>query len=438
MAYYVYAPNRMTGSSFWVDLLGWPDNAPAGYDAYCHYLLSWKLADPLGNEIPCTIDYSHANGTVPAYDGQDGKKWVGYLPAYLHVMLQAEVPVGNDYTFTFAIECVGMLQPLGSGTTQEIVCPIFWGQVQPLAMNYHTPEIPGLAQWQQKMVELADKWAPVILDPNNNLGDNNWYYDVPSTYWQIGDYLQKANKYAAVALESERRYEDYLLSCQPPGGVAVWNVFPRGLRQTFERTQEQHWVDSMEKLTSAGWVAQGGNPDPTSMRETAYACSTWTELCQVDASNMKMLEQTVDFLLGQFNLLYVQQLNKGQGMVNEPAFFGLAAQALIDYFDLTRDKRIPQALETACEYMWYAAVNADTGYTRYDIFDPHTEWFTSLNLLMVNAWGFMYGITGNDLYRQQGDILFAHVFDDGNYQWQPKQFAQIFRRSIDYVTRWRA
>ena len=113
-------------------------------------------------------------------------------------------------------------------------------------------------------------------------------------------------------------------------------------------------------------------------------------------------------------------------------------QSLIDYYDLVPDGRIPEAMAGACAWLWDHAVDAQSGWVKYDAFAPATPWHTDLNGMLVNAWGFLYNVTGDDLYRQQGDILFEHIWDEGGYSWSPKQFAQIWRRSCDYVTRWRA
>lgn len=444
MAYKVYAPNRINGRSTWIDVVGGgADTTPPGHEAYCTYLTGYRLVDQHGVEIPCEVQFSFLNGSEPAYIGIDGLPWISYLPAYLNLMLpDAVMQSGADCNFHFTLNCVPAHQPLETGGVEEIVVPILVAPT-PLRAAALRP-IPGLDLWEEHMLELANHWMPQILDPNNTLGDSNWYYDVASTYWQISDYMGRSNAYAEPALASITRYEQYLLTANPPGCAAVWAVFPRGLRQTYERTQEAHWADSLRLMTSGGWVAYGGNPDPSSMRETAYSSDVWRELLYLDAGDTAMLEKSVEFLLGQLNLLFAQETGKGQGMVCEPFMFGLAAQSLIDYFDMTGDDRIPEALIAATRYIWDHGVDEKTGYVMYDLWTPgginhdNEVAYTSLNPMMYNAWGFLFHTTGDDLYRQQGDILFEHQFDDGGYSWSPKQFAQVYRRSIDYVTRWRA
>lgn len=427
----------VSASELWVTVNGWPTNAPPGFDAYCHYLTDWQLIDSFGNPIPgCTVDYSYQNGIQPAHDGIDGKKWVGYMPAYLHLKLpEMEQPFGH-YKFQFTLNCIPAgWTSLEGGGIQTLDVPVFVAQHPRPVHSDSTHPIPGLDRWQAVMVELADKWAPQLLDPANVLGESNWYYDIASTYLEINRYL-KTDRYFEVAQVSARRYADYLTS---NGGVpAPWCVFPRGLRQMYQSTQDSSWCELLKGITKGGWVAYGGSPDPMLMRETAYALAEWLELTWIGASDPVMIERGIGYSLTQLNKLFVQELGRNQGMVCEPFFAGLMMQSLIDAYEIKPDERIPPALTTVCNWLWENAVDGKTGYSKYDAFTPTTDWYTGLNPLMYNAWAFLYSVTGQDVWRQQGDILFEHTFDDQAYSWSPKQFGQIYRRSIDYVTKWRA
>lgn len=442
MAYTCFGPNRIASSTeaFFTVEGGWPPGTPEGFDDYCHYLVGWELVNWLGEVVPdCKVEMSFQfGGSQPAWTGIDGKPWVNFPPIFLRLILPKTVlPLGN-YTFRFTMECTPWnATALGVGGIQTIEMPLFIAQM-PLAVSFTRPPIPGLEQWREKMIQLADRWAaPIMLWPNNDLGEANWFYDVASTYLQIGNYIKNATLYFPAAIQSARAYRRHLTEdLNPPGAAAPWNVFARGLRQMYQATQDPSWMETAKLLVNSGWVAVGGNTHPNYMRETAYAASTWTELEWFNHSNRHLLERAVTYLLSQLNLLCVQQFGK-PGTICQPFFFGLASQALIDYYDLVPDPRIPSELAIMTQFIWTQAVNQYNGFVRYDIYDPNTEWHTGLNPLMYNAWGFLYGLTGNDLYRQQGDILFEHQFDDGNSQWGPKQFAQMYCRSIDYVTRWR-
>jgi hypothetical protein len=432
--YYAVASTRtVTGSDLWITVDGHPVDTPPGYEDYVHSLTSWQLLDGAGNVVDgCTVDYSWQNGMEPAYDGFTGK-WIGYMPGFLHLILPERDLAFGAYRFRFLMECIPVGQQ--SGAAQTVDVPVFIAQHQtPLGYN-NTHPIPGRDRWEQEMVAVADKWAPQILDPDNALGENNWYYDIASTYLEINRYL-KTDRYFEVAMASAKRYADYLIECN--GGAAPWCVFPRGLRQMYQSTQDRSWVDVLASLRNSGWVRTAGSPDPMLMRETAYALDYWREMTWVGGGDEVMLERAVSYSLTQLNKLFIQEWGRADGMICEPFFAGLMMQALIDYYEIMPDERIPPAIATTCQWIWEIAVDGATGYVKYDAFKPTTDWFTGLNGLMCNAWGFLYAVSGDDIWRQQGDILFQHMWDDHAYDWSPKQFAQCFRRTIDYVTRWRA
>lgn len=439
--YSVMCPNRVRPTDLWINLIG---SADTEINPQAIYLANWNVLDwnELSVKESLWIEMSYGNGALPANIGIDGKPWVNYTPAYIHLMFTSPLPQG-DYTIRLEIVTISpYATSLEGGERQVILIPIFITQ-PPIRLIYPKIPIPGLNRWRDQMIILGNKWAPGIEDPTEPWGDATWYWDMAGAMWDCSEYIGgggykgQSNVYHEAALGAARSYKKYLEMNN--GQPAVWAVYPRGLRMTYERTQDGSWIDAIKGMTAGGWVAVGGNPDPSSMRETAFACDTWRELWFTEAADSRMLDRSVNFLLGQFNLLYVQQYGKGEGMVNEPMFFGAAAQALTDYFDMVdEDERIPESLIAATQYIWQRAVNGETGYTLYDIFDPNSPQYTGLNTMMTNAWGFLYKLTGDQMYREQGDILFSHVFDDGNFEWSPKQFSQIYHRSIDYVTRWRA
>jgi hypothetical protein len=300
--------------------------------------------------------------------------------------------------------------------------------------------VPNLALWQSMMTQLADNWGGQIVNPTNTLGEGNWYYDLARVFWQVNDYLQ-TTKYTSMALASAKAYMDYLSSSWPGGGPSGWTVFPRGLRMTWERTQDSQYLNALRSLKNACWVAYGGDPDCVYARETAYAAMTWVELSKAGQGTDPRLAQCVEFLLSHVDQLFVQERGRVSDIpLDEPFFFGLLAEALIDWFDMTSDPRVIQALKTGCDYLWNHGVDPATGMVLYDLWKPTGDRFCSLNLLMVNAWGFLWRVTGDALYRDQGDILFQHFNDDpgGGITWSSKMFAQNYRSSFDYVQKYRS
>lgn len=441
-----YAPDRaISASNFFVTITGAADDLPPGYEAYCTYLMDWELIASDGQKVAIAdVAYSFGNVLTPAYDGQEGKKWTLYTPMFLDVTLSAEGRTAGQCTFRFTLSTIGNTQSLTDGVVQTLEVPVTIAQA-PLEVRYNTGHaIPGLTSWEEKMIEVADKWEAQLLDPHNTWGDDNWYYDICSTYLEVGKYIHNSERYWDVAYHAACAYRDYLMNGQTPGAAAPWAVFPRGMRQMYMATRDDQWLDALRSLKNSGWTMAPGSTDPALMRETAYATAVWLELEWVDSGDRALLERGITFLLGQFNLLCAQNFGKGKGMPCQPFFFGLAMQTLIDYYDFVADPRIPQSLMGTCAWLWENAVDARSGYVLYDVWSEggvnhdNEKAYTGLNPLMYNGWGFLYNLTGDNQWRRQGDILFEHQFADGAYSWSPKQFAQTYRRSTDYVTRWRA
>ena len=66
--------------------------------------------------------------------------------------------------------------------------------------------------------------------------------------------------------------------------------------------------------------------------------------------------------------------------------------------------------------------------------------FYELNDLVATAYAWYWNLTGIDIYRIEGDLLFQHDTDSSpvdDVTWNGKIFSQTFRWSFDYV-RWRS
>jgi hypothetical protein len=60
---------------------------------------------------------------------------------------------------------------------------------------------------------------------------------------------------------------------------------------------------------------------------------------------------------------------------------------------------------------------------------------TTLNNLVAPAFAWYWRLTGDDIYRERGDDMFAHVFQDGD-PYYAKQWSQVYYWSWDFVA-WR-
>src|SRR5450759_5965043 len=116
---------------------------------------------------------------------------------------------------------------------------------------------------------------------------------------------------------------------------------------------------------------------------------------------------------------------------------GILASGLIDYYEYTvahgvPDYRIPPAVKQTMGWLWANAIITDPkdslyGHAYYfpPLFhgyklEPHTGITTTrlrlgavyagLNDLFSPVWAWYYNLTGDDKYRQQGDVLWSHGF----------------------------
>jgi hypothetical protein len=115
---------------------------------------------------------------------------------------------------------------------------------------------------------------------------------------------------------------------------------------------------------------------------------------------------------------------------------GLAAEALINYYDATHDSRIPPVLQMAADQMWTQSWDPTSRSFRYYNGDGTSSPSLDLNLLIAPLYGWVFQQTGFQGYRDMGDQIFnAGVpgagLDGG------KQFSQNYHWSDKYVE-WRS
>ena len=120
----------------------------------------------------------------------------------------------------------------------------------------------------------------------------------------------------------------------------------------------------------------------------------------------------------------------------QPFMVALAAEALIQYWDVSHDPRIPPLLQLAADQIWSTSFETSCNCFRYYNDSPVDGTWTAsswdLNLLIAPLYGWVYQQTGAQVYRDQGDQIFnagvAGAWLDGG-----KQFSQNYRWSAKYV-----
>jgi chitodextrinase len=119
----------------------------------------------------------------------------------------------------------------------------------------------------------------------------------------------------------------------------------------------------------------------------------------------------------------------------QPFMVGLACEALIQYYEQSRDPRVPPAIKAALDALWDWAWVAEDKSFFYESTGDTTQGAPDLNMLIAPAFGWLYTMTGDPTYQQRGDLIFEGGVL-GSWLGGGKQFSQNYRWSPDYV-KWR-
>jgi hypothetical protein len=269
-----------------------------------------------------------------------------------------------------------------------------------------------------------------------------WNYDGGRVYEQIDSYT------AQHGVANHPRWQHCALTILDPYRQFILNnnaalqgpaIFPYGMLMNYLRTSDSTDNQAINLLATADpFWPRGGWVDPYWMRETAYQDDVWIAAEMMGHARYPLLSRSIDRLIGQLD----QYANQKFEM--HPFMAGIALEALINWYEMnalenTPDQRIPLVVKSVLDALWrdwYLPNNYCLLYNRYSI--PNQYYFTELNDLVAPAYAWYWSKTGDSTYLDEGDLLFAHTFDNpGAYTWSGKQFTQIYKWSFDYVG-WRS
>ena len=103
----------------------------------------------------------------------------------------------------------------------------------------------------------------------------------------------------------------------------------------------------------SAFAVLGGHPSDKLIRETAFIVEAYLEAERVGEPRNPKLGQAAGYLLNDFQRLFAT----GGYKLHQPFFDGLAAEALIDYYEVTHDSRVPPAIKLMVDGLW------DKGYS---------------------------------------------------------------------------
>jgi hypothetical protein len=287
----------------------------------------------------------------------------------------------------------------------------------------------GLAQWEAHMLTYGKTHCTTPAGGPAWEGAP-WYYDGTRVYFQIADYT-KDPKWNACANALDVLYQQY---CMRAGGIPAWHIFPQGLAMGFLRNgTAADKTALLDLLTNnlpnfqnvalvIGWL---------SSREISYALETHLAAESIGNPRHPNFQNCVEVLLGHFDQWFV---SKTAGYV-QPFMVALGCEALIGYWDSTKDPRVPPLIQLAADSLWSKSWDAaSNSFFYYEDGKPPVP-SPDLNLLIVPIYGWVFQHTGQQAYRIKGDSIFNEGVS-GAYLTGGKQFSQNYRWSGKYVE-WR-
>lgn len=357
----------------------------------------------------------------------------------IHIVTSQDTPTGE---YTLRIKAVSEKTKVERMATRSIKVDPVPAPLPKVAVKSNPP-IPLLERWVKQMVTYGAKHCEGdIIEKRGTWEGNVWYYDGQRACFQIADYTQDP-KWLEAAEKVERVYRDgYVLKNN--GGTTGYRIFPHGLFEDFKRTGDELSKKAALLLsTRAAYTNRGGGVSTRLSRETAYCLNAYMVAEDLGASRHPKFDHALDYALGHMDQWFVSKNfleNNLEGSM-PPFMVGLTSEALIQYYEKTKDPRIPHVVRTAMDWLWENAwVEDDESfyYRNKQPCQPATEPLkgaADLNLLIAPAFAWLYHLTGDPEYRERGDKVFVGgvkgAWLDGG-----KQFTQSYRWSFDYV-KWR-
>jgi hypothetical protein len=215
-----------------------------------------------------------------------------------------------------------------------------------------------------------------------------------------------------------------------------WN-FTHGLRMDYQRTKDQKSREAVLLMAQHAAFARDETPLDASRpeaasREVAYAIMSYLDAEQLGAPRRERLAMLLDQALGHLDQWFVQKSSPDWA----PFMFGLTAEALISYHtQIEQEPRILAALQRSTDALWKTAWLPEGEAFFYRADNPK-DVAPDLNLLVAPIFAWLYLQTGDAIYRDRGDQVFAGGVLHAHIDASQKHFNQSYRWSFDYLN-WR-
>lgn len=303
------------------------------------------------------------------------------------------------------------------------------------------PPIPQRALWESNMITYGRVHCnPAAIAAAQTWEGGVWYYDGMRVYHQIAEYT-KDPSWLQCAEYVRAVYRGYVLANK--GMVPGRRVFAHGLYLDLLRTGDSASGSAVRLLaTRSAYAYNAGSKDFNLSRETAHLISAFIIAEKVGQPLPANLAKAVGFALGHLDAWTVSKT----ASYIQPYLVGLTMEALIDYYERTRDVRIVPAIRRAADFLWDTQWLSETRSFRYLSCKPGARYAecateqgknaADLNLLIAPAFAWLYRRTGDQRYLLRGDAIFEGGVLGTDFLSGGKQFTQNYRWSFDYV-RWR-
>jgi hypothetical protein len=264
-----------------------------------------------------------------------------------------------------------------------------------------------------------------------------WFYN-DETFFEIAKYTGDST-WANCGMAIARLMRDKFLALGPTAVQGIF-YFPWTLVAAFRWTGDPSYKEAVASIADKGNNFRGDTRDLFA-REHAFAFERRLARREVTGEEDYNLQNFADAAIG---MLYVNAAQSAERTFNEPFITGLLMRPLIRWYMVSHDERVPAVIKMTLDTLWDKWYDKSTHRLLYNTDPPGVRCWgngcgtttgTGLNNLVSPAFAWYWRLTGDDIYRERGDDLFAHVWADGN-PYFAKEWSQGFYWSWDFV-RWR-
>lgn len=345
--------------------------------------------------------------------------------------------------------------------------------------------ISGLSTFISDMTRLGNLWDSIpgggfCFSPST---ENNtcatFYYDGCWNYLRFHDYTNEVpgGPFITFATEAGGLCDAY--ASQVNSGLVTqgWHVFPHGMEKAYQVTGQAEYLNAMNWLANSGtWADQGGAPssfanlqttaviDPY-IRETSYQLMAYVVAerngLTIHAppstslpSNYTLDQRAADYIVGYFYNMFGPAEAQSHCCVEQLFYDGIAARALMDWYQTSSDARVPVVLKLFLDKLntnayinhgdpsdlrpvgWTPYIPGDVNQGFLAGTNPCAEgcnhYLAELNLLVDSVSGWYYWLTGDENYRGTAILLLNHYDDvDSSIIFSPKAMNQQYFFGLD-------